>query len=222
MIASPRLVVPAAAPIARPPLAVPMFALAGFLTLLGLVVAGWTPLADADAAVSRAFRAYGHRHPEVVSLCRGVTDIAATVPFVVAGILVTVLLARLGQRRAALLTGLVTVTAPVLWTLMHWLVHHPRPRDGFVVSHSNGFPSGHSTNAASAALVAVLLLWPRLGSPARVAMVLLAAAFTISIGLTRVVLLAHWPGDVLGGWLLALAVVPLAGSAAGRLPIRTG
>jgi undecaprenyl-diphosphatase len=32
--------------------------------------------------------------------------------------------------------------------------------------------------------------------------------FALGIGLTRLILLAHWPSQVLGGWLLALAVVP--------------
>ena len=47
-------------------------------------------------------------------------------------------------------------------------------------------------------------------------MVALAAGFALFVGLTRLVLLAHWPADVLGGWLLALAVVPLLARAADR------
>jgi undecaprenyl-diphosphatase len=35
-----------------------------------------------------------------------------------------------------------------------------------------------------------------------------AILFAVLIGLTRLVLLAHFPTQVLGGWLLALAVVP--------------
>jgi undecaprenyl-diphosphatase len=103
----------------------------------------------------------------------------------------------------------VTVAVPALWGLFHALLHSPRPVDGFVFVDSNGFPSGHTANATAAALVAVLLVWPGAARRARIALVAAAAGFAALIGLTRLALLAHWPTDVLGGWLLALAVVPL-------------
>jgi len=202
--------------IARPPLVVPLLALAGFVVLLGLTVGGWVPLEEFDAEVSDTFRGYGDASPTLVDVLRIVTDVAATVPFVLAGLLVSVALAVRSHRRPAMLCALVTVLVPVLWGLMHWLVHHPRPENGFVVVHSNGFPSGHTSNAAAAALVAVLLLWPRLTRAARTVTVTLAVAFAVFVGLTRLALLAHWPVDVLGGWLLALAVVPLAARGAVR------
>ncbi|MDG4789031.1 phosphatase PAP2 family protein [Micromonospora sp. WMMD1102] len=196
--------------VARPPLVVPLLALAGFLVLLAVTVAGWAPPDRFDTAVSDAFRGYGDASPRLVDGLRIATDVAATIPFLVAGLTVAVGLAVRGGRRAAAFVAGVTVLVPVLWGLMHWLVHHPRPEDGFVVITSNGFPSGHTSNAAAAALVAVLLLWHRLGRPARLLVVGLAVAFALFVGLTRIALLAHWPTDVLGGWLLALAVVPLA------------
>ncbi|GAA3745446.1 phosphatase PAP2 family protein [Plantactinospora mayteni] len=195
--------------VARPPLVVPLLALAGFLGLLALTVAGWAPLDRFDTAVSDTFRGYGDARPRLVEVLRIATDVAATMPFLVAGLAVTVGLAARGGRRAATFCAAVTVLIPVLWGLMHWLVFHPRPENGFVVITSNGFPSGHTSNAAAAALVAVLLLWSRLGGPARALTVALTVAFAAFVGLTRVALLAHWPTDVLGGWLLALAVVPL-------------
>jgi undecaprenyl-diphosphatase len=96
---------------------------------------------------------------------------------------------------------------------MHWGLHRPRPPDGFVFVDSNGFPSGHTSHAASAALVAVLLLWPHLARRGRALTVAAGAALALFVGATRVMLLAHWPMDVLGGWLLALTVVPLTAHA---------
>lgn len=202
--------------LARPPLAVPLLALAGFLVLLALTTGGWAPLEGFDDAISDAFRGYGDASPGLVDVLRVATDVAATVPFVVAGLVISIALATLSRRRPAALCALVTVTVPVLWSLMHRLVHHPRPQDGFVVVDTNGFPSGHTSNAAAAALVAVLLLWPGLTTVGRVVTVILAVAFGVFVGLTRLALLAHWPADVLGGWLLALAVVPLAARVATR------
>jgi undecaprenyl-diphosphatase len=206
--------------IARPPLAVPLLALAAFLTLLVPVTTGWTPLDRLDTAVSEAFRAYGVARPGLVSVLRVATDVAATVPFLVAGLAVSTLFAARRDRRHAAFCALVTVAVPVLWTLMHLLIYSPRPRNGFVVATSNSFPSGHTSNAAAAALAAVLLLWPRGTRARRGSAVLLAAAFAIFIGITRVALLAHWPADVIGGWLLALVVVPIAALLADRIPAR--
>lgn len=202
--------------IARTPLAVPLLALAGFLLLLALVIADWGPLDRFDVAVSDALRGYGRDHPGLIDVVRVVTDVAATLPFVAAGSAATVLLYAGGQRPAALLCGLVTVSIPLLWGLLHWALYRPRPQDGFVFVDSNGFPSGHTSHAAAAGLVVVLLLWPRLARTGRAVTVAGAVAFALFVGLTRVILLAHWPTDVLGGWLLALWVVPLLARFAAR------
>ncbi|MGW0434223.1 phosphatase PAP2 family protein [Micromonospora sp. NPDC003197] len=196
--------------IARPPLAVPLFALGGFVILLGLVLAGWTPLVDFDTSISHAFRDYGHRNPDLIAVLRVATDAAATLPFLLGGVVAASVLIARGQRAAGVCCLLVTAVVPVLWSLQHWLLHRPRPLDGFVTATSNGFPSGHTSNAAAIALVVVLLLWPRQARTGRVVTVVLAVGFALFIALTRLALLAHWPADVLGGWLLALVVVPLA------------
>lgn len=195
---------------ARPPLLVPVLAAAGFVLLLLLVVTGWPPLERADRAVSEAFRGYGERHRGLVAVLRVVTDLAATWVYLTAGLVAVLTLLARGGRRAAACCALVTVAVPVLWTLGHRLIPHSRPLDGFVQVQTNSFPSGHTSNAAAAALVVVLLTWPRLRRRGRLVTVLAAAAFALVIGVTRVALLAHWPADVLGGWLLALVVVPLA------------
>jgi len=187
---------------------VPAASAAAFLALLCLVLGDWGPLHRADEALSAQFRAYGTASPRAVAAIRVVTDLMGTVAYLTVGLAATVLLAAGGRRRPAGLTAAVTAAVPVLWTVMHGVLHRPRPADGFVDIDSNGFPSGHTAHAAAAALLAGLLLWPRLGRPGRALLVALGALLAVGIGLTRVALLAHWPSDVLGGWLLSLAVVP--------------
>jgi membrane-associated phospholipid phosphatase len=203
--------------VARVPLAVPLGAACAFVVLLVLDVAGWAPLGRFDEAVSATFRRYGSANAGVVATVRVLTDVAATVPFLAAGAALAALLAARRERVRAVFVAAVTVTIPAVWGLFHALLHSPRPLDGFVFVDSNGFPSGHTANASAAALVAVLLIWPAGGrgaSGSRIARVAAAAAFAALIGLTRLALLAHWPSDVLGGWLVALAVVPLLARAA--------
>lgn len=62
-------------------------------------------------------------------------------------------------------------------------------------------PSGH---AAFAMLVAASF-WPRASQPLRCAL----ALFVLWVGLSRVSLGAHFPADVIAGWLLAFGVVRL-------------
>jgi undecaprenyl-diphosphatase len=193
---------------ARPSPILPVVAALAFLALLGVVLGDWAPLDRADEALSARFRAYGTATPRVISVIRVATDVMSTVSFLAIGIAGTVLLAVRGHRRAAGLCAAVTVAVPVLWSLMHWVLYRPRPVDGFVAIDSNGFPSGHTSHAAATALLVVLLLWPRLAAAGRALVAALGAALAVGVGLTRVALLAHWPSDVVGGWLLGLAVVP--------------
>jgi len=203
--------------VARPSPVLPVAAALAFLALLGLVLSGWAPLDRADEALSERFRAYGTASPDVISAIRVATDVMATLSFLALGLAGTVLLAAGRRRRAAGLCAAVTVAVPVLWSLMHWALHRPRPADGFVAIDSNGFPSGHTSHAAATAVLVAMLLWPRLGAAGRALVAVLGALLAVGVGLTRVALLAHWPSDVLGGWLLGLAVVPaLALAFAGR------
>ena len=81
---------------------------------------------------------------------------------------------------------------------------------------SFGFPSGHTTAAAAymgTAIQTARDLRPR----GRVPLVGVAVALIVLVGLARIVLHAHWPSDVLGGWLLGLSVVVAAGAIADRI-----
>ncbi|HEU0187121.1 MAG TPA: phosphatase PAP2 family protein [Gallionellaceae bacterium] len=67
--------------------------------------------------------------------------------------------------------------------------------------YHHSLPSGHS----SFAMLLVSSLWPLLGRRGRV----LGAAFVLWVGLSRISLGAHFPADVLAGYLLSLGVVTL-------------
>jgi undecaprenyl-diphosphatase len=196
------------------PLAFPLAAAAGFGLLLGLVVSGWAPLDRLDTTLSGRARGYGSAHPDAVEIQRQITDAAQTSVFFGVGLasVVVLLLVKRAYAGAALIAASF-IAVPVVWGIFHALLHRPRPEDGFVAIDSNGFPSGHASNSAAIALVAVLLIWPHFGRAGKTLTVAVAAAFTLAIGATRVTLLAHWPSDVIGAWLLVLAVVPLVARA---------
>ncbi|MCX2970923.1 MULTISPECIES: phosphatase PAP2 family protein [Streptomyces] len=73
------------------------------------------------------------------------------------------------------------------------------------------YPSGHTAFVTALALVVALLAAgrPGLGRAAGTLLVLAAALVAgAATGWAQVALGAHYPGDVLGGWCTALAVVP--------------
>ncbi len=75
---------------------------------------------------------------------------------------------------------------------------------------SPSFPSGHTLNSTVIAGIVAYLLLCRLNSTlARVLTVIIAAAWALLMGLSRVFLGHHWLTDVMVGWTLGLAWVGL-------------
>ena len=169
-----------------------------YVLLTAAVLAGL--LRPFDRAVADALRTFGADHPTLIGAVRILTDVAATEPFLAVGLTLGAILWVRRKRPAAHLTLAATALVPILWSLSHRLMTHTRPPDAFIHLTSNGFPSGHTSNAAALALLAGLLL-------RRSWVWVLAAAFALFVGMTRLLLLAHYPSQVLGGFLLATAVV---------------
>jgi membrane-associated phospholipid phosphatase len=88
------------------------------------------------------------------------------------------------------------------------IVGRPRPPTMVFTGESGyGFPSGHTTGATALAVVAVLtilVLVPR--GRARTIAVASAAVYAVLIGVSRVVVGAHYATDVIGGLLLGIVV----------------
>jgi undecaprenyl-diphosphatase len=92
-----------------------------------------------------------------------------------------------------------------------------------VVEPGYSFPSGHSALSMVAYGIVAVLFARQRGLPRwlRVVGVALAAALVVSIGISRIYLGAHFPSDVLGGWLLGAVIVLLFASATRAVPDET-
>ena len=73
---------------------------------------------------------------------------------------------------------------------------------------SLSFPSGHTMGSTGVIAGLLVLLWQG-GAPrgVRIAALVSGAAFVIGVGASRVYFGLHYPSDVLGGWLAAMAWV---------------
>ena len=76
--------------------------------------------------------------------------------------------------------------------------------------YSPSFPSGHALNATVVAGVVGYLIWlHRRALAAKVLCVVVPVVLAVVVGLTRVVLGAHWLTDVVAAWLLGAAWLAL-------------
>lgn len=94
--------------------------------------------------------------------------------------------------------------APIAEATFKGLIGRPRPFDP-----SFGFPSGHAT-AAATFFGAVIYLAGALGPPTRTWVRALAGLAIVLVAMSRVMLRAHWPSDVIGGVALGLALASAA------------
>ena len=96
------------------------------------------------------------------------------------------------------LVALVLLGAPVIEHAAKFLVGRTRPRGSAM-----GFPSGHMTGAAAFAVIAVYFaIKERWNRATRLGLTAVVVAMVVLVGVARLVLHAHWPSDVLGGFLL--------------------
>ncbi|SIQ23796.1 phosphatase PAP2 family protein [Micromonospora avicenniae] len=187
-----------------------------FTSLALLVLGAWPPLRRMDTSVTEALHGYALEHPGWVRLTSVWTEVFAPMPLRVAALAVVVWLVRRDARRLALWVAVTMLAGGLLGALLKLLVARDRPELLDPVARAVGyaFPSGHAVNAALAAGVLLVVFLPLARRRAqRAALWATALLLTVLTGASRVALGVHWTSDVIGGWLLATAV--LAGTAAG-------
>jgi undecaprenyl-diphosphatase len=151
----------------------------------------------------------------------GVRDVAevltlfGSLPAVAASVLVGVLLLAIARRpRAAIALAVGFAAVIVAIGLIKSGVGRARPPGAGPSITSASFPSGHAAYATAYTALALTLLGDRAArSPRRLAVVAVAAALSVAIGLTRVVLDVHYLSDVVAGWALGAAILALAAAA---------
>jgi undecaprenyl-diphosphatase len=182
----------------------------GFLTLavaflaLGTASATMTSL---DASVSGAVHA--HLLQPVIAWSFSITELGSTDLVISVTALAVAVLAAVRHWHGALAVILSVVLTQAVVDLTKIVVARPRPEANQALAEASGasFPSAHSaTSMALYAMLAFLVARECRGAW-RIAIAACGAAIVVSVGFTRILLGAHYPTDVLAGWMVGGAVV---------------
>jgi undecaprenyl-diphosphatase len=111
--------------------------------------------------------------------------------------------------RGALTLALAVLATQAVVELIKLTVERPRPALNGAVADASGFsfPSAHSATSMAVYATLAFLLARSCKGALRAAIVASGMALVAVIGLSRVLLAAHYPTDVLAGWLTGGALV---------------
>ena len=187
------------------------------IAALSVAVAELSVVAHADVAAANTVHSLATGW--LTSVLLAITDLAGTDVILVATGTAVAMLAAQGHWRGAVALALSVVATQAVVTVAKVMVSRPRPEaDGAVDPSGFSFPSAHSASAVALyvmlALIAGHALRKRIGGVAWLG----AIALVWTVGLSRVYLGAHYPTDVLAGWLIGGALVVGSWALCSRLP----
>ncbi|MFD9353500.1 phosphatase PAP2 family protein [Streptomyces sp. NPDC060031] len=181
-----------------------------FALALVLVESQWAPLHRLDRGTAERLHAAALEHPAWVRVLDFLSHVVwgpLTMRLLVAALVVWLLVR--GAVRLALWAAVTATAGGLLGLLVKNAVERARPHLPQPVAQAPGFsfPSGHAMTATTSCAVLLLALLPLVPRACRPLAWGLAAVSVVGVGYTRVALGVHWVSDVVGGWLLGLAVV---------------
>jgi len=177
---------------------------AGLAVFLFVAVLMRTGVLDSlDARVVNFFAAHHRRQP--------FSGIARALDLLDNWWLLTIVIAALlgglwwsGRMVQAVYLGVSITAALIINPLLKVAFDRPRPAtDALLTLSSAAFPSGHTTTATTIASALSVIAWP---TRWRWPMIVVAALFSLAMGVSRLYLGVHWTSDVLGGWALGFTI----------------
>lgn len=128
--------------------------------------------------------------------------------FIVSGVIIGIGLKTSNTRLA--LSGAAIPATLLVGTLLKLVFERARPVTEYAMSmriHTFSFPSGHASGSMIAYGLLAYFAFMKLPAPWNVVVGIMLAALPIFIGLSRIYLGAHFPTDVVAGWILGLAAL---------------
>ncbi len=190
------------------------------LSCLALAVSASATVAHLDSITSWAVHA--HVVESVIVLSYAVTALGATKAVLLLSAVAVAGLAALRHWSAAAALALSVLGTQAAVAIVKGIVSRPRPAANESLADAGGwsFPSGHSATSIALFATLAIVVGRHCDGPVRLALLVILGALIAAVGLSRVYLGAHYPTDVLGGWLLGGSLVVGCWALASRLPSR--
>ncbi len=137
------------------------------------------------------------------------TDLGDVQGVLVFAVVLLIIFLMLGKKREALFSAFTLFFGEISYVVIKLIIARPRPSMFYALVPRTGFsfPSGHSVGSIvfygfSCYLVSRMVE----KKSAKAFWWFLAAFIPLNVGLSRIYLGVHWMSDVLGGWMLGLAI----------------
>jgi undecaprenyl-diphosphatase len=190
------------------------------IALLAITVTQVAAVTHVDAAALREIQEWTSAW--LTDLVYAITELGGTQIALALTVSSIALLALTHHWRGAIALGLSVGLTQVVVSMVKVLVARPRPDEDLSAADPSGFsfPSAHSATAVATYVMLAVLASRVLPARWRVPTYLAAAAVVLLIGLSRVYLGAHYPTDVIAGWMTGGVLVLASWTLAHRLPRR--
>lgn len=191
------------------------------LLLVAFTCTAWATLSGHTRSLERDLIQFAHT-PEAADgwlriatreVCQDLTSLGGYPLAILAVCAATAIFALRGEQRLLTYFLSCTVSAWALSILLKLVFERRRPQvvEHLDLTYTSSFPSAHATVAAALYLGLGVGLHQRVSRPALGRLLLgLGVLLTLLVGVSRVVLGVHWPGDVLAGWCVGACCVVVA------------
>ncbi|MEZ6185863.1 MAG: phosphatase PAP2 family protein [Planctomycetota bacterium] len=189
--------------------------------LVAFTLTAWASLSGVTRAFERELiqlayspeTAHGWTRIAVREVCLDLTALGGFPLGVLVLCSATAILSLRGEQRLLSFLLASTLSAWGLSLLLKLVFERGRPQvvEHLDVTYTSSFPSAHATVATALYLGLGVGLHQRVTRPALARLLLaLGTATTLLVGVSRVVLGVHWPGDVVAGWCVGACCVVVA------------
>ena len=172
------------------------------VVFLGIVVYTNSAVGRLDLAAVHLLQRL--RSDELTALAVGITEVGATKSIILVTLVTAGFLLIRGHWHGAVSIAVsVAATQGIVYAIKSVVARgRPPASSAFVEAAGYAFPSAHAASGVALYGLLALFVLRRVHGRTRIAACLLALAGVGSIGLTRIYLGAHYPTDVLAGWLV--------------------